>query len=411
VSHAKSFAESDRHARITETRPNTSDTAFASHVKIGTIASGEKVIDSDSYIRRLKKQHKNLIAVAMEGSGAATPATYFGSCAGDILEIRGISDLADGTKSDDWQPYAADAAAAFLAAFLAEGPISSRETIAAARRATSRPFRAIRAESMAPINPTDILELLRRSGATEIADVHVDLHAFAQRGGKMGDVGGAVRSLTADDGTFMKALSSGGIDHLAFYGHLHVPLAVLAGALATDRISIKLFDFHRTANPPGWAWPRPEEEPFPSLNAMDVENPEGTPTDAVLGVSVSYSIEPELTAKVIAQPRFAHDLRVAKPVIDIVQSEIQARTYAGEVRRSLDVLAATRPRLARIHLFYAGPVSVAFAIGQAYSPTIHPPVIVWNHRSGTYDWGLNLSLALDGEEAIIEPTDFPSESK
>jgi nucleoside phosphorylase len=405
---AKYFAESDWHAKITATRPGSIPAAGVPQVKVGTIGSGEKVVVSASFIAELKQEYKNLIAVAMEGIGTATAATYFGARAGDILEIRGISDLADGTKTDDWQPFAADVAAAFMVAFLATGPISSREARAKPRTA-SRPFTAVRVQSMAPVNPDDVVQPLRSAGATAVHDAVVDLLPFSKMGGKLHDPAGAVRFLAAVDGPFMRALGTGAHEHLAFYGHVHVPLAMLAGALATDRLPIRLLEFHRNADPPGWAWDETTEGVNPPLETTVDSDENGLPEDAVIRVSLSYPVGADQTAAVIPRPGHAYNLRVASPVIDVVASESQTRAYAAEVRKAFDALSALKPRPARIHLFYAGPVSVAFAIGQGISPTIHPPVVAWNYRAGTYDWGLNLTRALDGEDAVVAPHAFRSE--
>ena len=399
--HAKNFAESDWHAKITAPRPGAATHADMPQVKVGTIGSGEKVVDSAPFIAALKVQYKKLIAVAMEGTGAAAPAKYFGVArAGDILEIRGISDLADGTKSDEWQAYAADAAAAFMAAFLGVGPISPREP-----RATpaSRPFTAVRMQSLSAVNPADITDILRGGGATTVVDAPVDLLAFTKTGGKIRDAGGAIALLTADDGPFVSALASGGQQHLAFYGHVHVPLAMLAGALATDRVPFRLFDFHRNAVGQNWGWSKHPGSNAPPLVTSVAVDEEGSTADAVVRVSVSYCVDEPQTAIVVPRPRLAYGLVVPSPVIDIVSSESQARAYAAEVRKALDAIGAANPRPSRIHMFYAGPVSVAFAIGQAISPSIHPPVIVWNYRSGEYDWGVNLARAVDGEDAVIFP--------
>lgn len=49
--------------------------------------------------------------------------------------IRGISDVADERKSDEWQAYAADAAAAYTIAWLKTGPV---ETLHASRTSLPR---------------------------------------------------------------------------------------------------------------------------------------------------------------------------------------------------------------------------------------------------------------------------------
>jgi hypothetical protein len=54
-----------------------------------------------------------------------------------------------------------------------------------------------------------------------------------------------------------------------------------------------------------------------------------------------------------------------------------------------------------IHLFYAGPVSLAFHLGQQISENIHPPVIVWNYRREQgYNWAVDLLRACREEGGV-----------
>ena len=90
-------------------------------VFFGPIASGEKVVDSTPFLASIVALCPQLLAVAMEGAGLAAAASTAGR---GFLEIRGISDYADGEKSDNpWRSYAARAAAAFAAAFLRSHPV------------------------------------------------------------------------------------------------------------------------------------------------------------------------------------------------------------------------------------------------------------------------------------------------
>jgi hypothetical protein len=64
-----------------------------------------------------------MLAVEMEGEGVATAAWQLSQPKG-VLVVRGISDLADSNKSDEWQPYAAAAAATFFVDFLRSEPVT-----------------------------------------------------------------------------------------------------------------------------------------------------------------------------------------------------------------------------------------------------------------------------------------------
>lgn len=98
-------------------------------VHFGPIAAGEVVQNSrSSHEARWIRQHYNdALAIEMEGAGVAQAGHLSSS---PVAIIRGISDMADGTKStsedSNWQPRAAANAAAF-AVRLAEELITERE--------------------------------------------------------------------------------------------------------------------------------------------------------------------------------------------------------------------------------------------------------------------------------------------
>jgi 5'-methylthioadenosine/S-adenosylhomocysteine nucleosidase len=84
----------------------------ARQVHFGPMISGDRIIASETMVRHLVKNDPRLIGVEMEGSGVLTaleqqePAPHF-------LMVRGVADLADEHKSDDWMESALQAAAAF----------------------------------------------------------------------------------------------------------------------------------------------------------------------------------------------------------------------------------------------------------------------------------------------------------
>lgn len=117
-----------RHLRILEKRPEfrrpdspaSSDWSPAEHlqsahpmVHYGTILSGNSVIKAKARRDYLKAKYGG-IAVEMEAAGMMTRLP--------VAVIRGISDFADSSKDDAWQPYAAITAAAYAKEVLTNLP-------------------------------------------------------------------------------------------------------------------------------------------------------------------------------------------------------------------------------------------------------------------------------------------------
>lgn len=93
------------------------------NVHFGPLASGEKAIASVDAVINSLKYKPNLIAVEMGSAGVASAALSALRKIG-FIAVRSICDFADETKSDNWQPYAAAAAAAFLRSLLMHQPVS-----------------------------------------------------------------------------------------------------------------------------------------------------------------------------------------------------------------------------------------------------------------------------------------------
>jgi len=95
-------------------------------IHFGPIASGEKVIASDTAASQLLASHRELIAVEMESAGVASAAFSATKRIG-FLTVRAICDFADQSKDDNWHEYAAHSAASCLRAFLENRPVAPSE--------------------------------------------------------------------------------------------------------------------------------------------------------------------------------------------------------------------------------------------------------------------------------------------
>jgi nucleoside phosphorylase len=118
---ARDFARNGWASEIDLSRP---DGRFEKpQVHFGVVASGDKVIASQEFVDDLAAHWARLVGVEMEGLGMAL-AAYQAEVPPGVLFVKSISDWADSKKGDDWQPYAADVAAAFVEAFLKAEPFT-----------------------------------------------------------------------------------------------------------------------------------------------------------------------------------------------------------------------------------------------------------------------------------------------
>ncbi len=92
------------------------------NIHFGLITSGEKVVASKRFIKRLLKYFPKMLAVEMESWGVLI-AAWMSKPLPRFIPVRGISDNADKLKGDKWQKFAAHAVALYLKRFLQSQPV------------------------------------------------------------------------------------------------------------------------------------------------------------------------------------------------------------------------------------------------------------------------------------------------
>jgi 5'-methylthioadenosine/S-adenosylhomocysteine nucleosidase len=366
----------------------------------GAIGSGEKVIADARALSRLQKECPRLLAVAMEGAGVARAAAQQPHPP-PFIEVRGVCDYANEQKNDDWQPFAAEAAAAFTVGLLRSRPVPP--LAASTHRVQEKgSFLILCAQSLRPIAAHELLGILEKDRISRSVEVvSLDFTDLVVNG-IFTDPQGATLRLTSPQGPLYAALARRGEAEFVFHGLVHIPIAFLAGHLVTDRQPVRLFDFHPGPGLETWAWPGVQGA-IPPLEVRGApERPSRRKGVAVVRISISYTVTAAQTRAVFPRAALEVDLSVPEPERGVVRSEEQVREYGRTFRGVLDLIAQRFPAVQHIHIFYAGPVALAFHLGQQISENIHPAVTVWNFRQ-EYGWGIDLAAASLGEPCVVRP--------
>lgn len=395
---AQHFETLDWKRHIEVDRPDAGDQAVPT-VHFGPIACGEKVVADLDELKKLRQLCPKMLAVAMEGAGVAK-AVLSDAHPPRYLEIRGISDYAGPDKNDGWHAYAANAAAAFTIGYLRDRPVAPGPppdpTVAKAPHVATL---VLSAQSLRTIPADETLAALSddlKQGELQVLPLDwtdlVENKVFARP-----EV--AAQRLTDPQGPLIGALAQRTDAHVVFHGLAAIPPVVLAGHIVTDRRFVRLYDFHPEQGT--WAWPGMTE--FPELVCKGVpKHALKQPADVFVRMAISYPVNVDSTRALGLNPAFEVDLSLPTPARSIVQSEDQVRVYGRAFRQTLDQLAKLMPAGGRVHLFYAGPMALAFHLGQQISENIHPPVAVWNYSRG-YEWAIDLRSAISGESCILRP--------
>jgi hypothetical protein len=208
----------------------------------------------------------------------------------------------------------------------------------------------------------------------------------------------AAERVAASQRVLLSKLAQHADARLVFGGLAVIPLVVLAGHIVSARRHVRLLDFHEH----DWSWPGTPAG-FPELVPSGLPKlPIKEPGEAVIRMAISYPVTRADTDSVGLGARLQVDLSLAEPARFVVKSEDQVRVYGRVFRTALDDLRAVMPGCRRVHIFYAGPMALAFHLGQMISENIHPPVTVWNYSRG-YEWGIDLAAAVTGELCVVRP--------
>jgi len=263
---------------------------------------------------------------------------------------------------------------------------------------------AVRHQSMEALSLalTPAVLPLRLAGA-EIVLVDIDQSAF-YADGVLTSPAAAVR-MQKDVVTKLRALLSGNPGAaVAYYGKVHIPLAFLAGHSISTETPINFFELDRH-NGSWWA-----VDADVAGEDLDVHTERGGAApgaaDAVVRISVSYPVSAEDVAEVVPQPFRDWHITLARPRVDAVRTTTQIEAIARAFRAILDEIKADPAAPRRVHVFYSGPVSLAFSLGRQISPTIHPPVFVYNFTAKSvpkYAWAIEVNGAGAAERLVITP--------
>jgi nucleoside phosphorylase len=325
----------------------------------GTIGCGELVVADEKKRTELLAECSQMLGVAMEAAGVAMAVE---NADVGFLEIRGVSDTADLTKDDAWHEYAANSAAAFTAGFLRSKPVSTlaeRARMETSVEASKPPLTVIRAQSLRAIGSDEIFEAF--SADMKLRDcetVTLDFTDLMTADRNLDDPDTGVDRVVDPNGPLLAALGRRDETDFIFHGLVHIPLAMLAGFIVSDRQAVQLFDFHPNVQSGTWRWPGTKSCPKVQVRGVP-DTPLRRKGEVIMRVSISYPSGVAESRAVVHRAALEIDLGLEQPERGIVRSEEQVREYTAVFRQTLDTVAARMSGCRCIHLFYAGPVSLA----------------------------------------------------
>ncbi|MRT94580.1 SAVED domain-containing protein [Ancylomarina sp. 16SWW S1-10-2] len=188
-------------------------------------------------------------------------------------------------------------------------------------------------------------------------------------------------------------------NELAYWGITRIPLAFSLGVKLSDTQSINVFDYNRNKqvwNQLSYSWLRNKIIRSKKFTIKKSNIYRASSQDLIISVSTTFNVSKSECLKIVPDYYKFYDLslsNIGNGKRDRFKTISEINILTEQFRQLMDEVA-TDPRIKIVHLFYAGPNSLAFKFGTVYSESIHRNVIVYNYNGNDtpcFSWAYNVA--------------------
>jgi len=169
---------------------------------------------------------------------------------------------------------------------------------------------------------------------------------------------------------------------IAYFGFGPLPAAVHLGR---KLYGYKVDVYQRHHKTHEWAFAKTENTSSGAI-MKPIAGPEqgsSDPGDLVLRVSITHRITSLATRSVVPNPLGEMDVLVQKPSDDVLATKEAFDEALESVQEAWRELHRLFPRAGTLHIFFAGPLGLAFQIGATLNPTIFPKVQTYQYHASS----------------------------
>lgn len=173
-------------------------------------------------------------------------------------------------------------------------------------------------------------------------------------------------------------------NELAYWGITRIPLAFSLGVKLSDTQSINVFDYNRNKqvwNQLSYSWLRNKiirPKKF-TIKKSNIYRPSSK--DLIISISTTFNVSKSECLKIVPDYYKFYDLslsNIGNGKRDRFKTISEINILTEQFRELMDEVA-TDLSIKTVHLFYAGPNSLAFKFGTVLSESIHPNMRVYNY--------------------------------
>lgn len=259
-----------------------------------------------------------------------------------------------------------------------------------------RPLLALRHQSFLPLPPTLAKrDLPRKFSVHRVQSIDCDLYPVMSGQHKAFEAALLIQFDWSNK--VIGAITSTPDAPVAYYGIVHIPLQFLAGFQFSTFKMVHFFELERSKGT--WRELSATRKGSPLTVEVASTNIDDSVKDVAIRVSVSYLVGEAEVRKVMPAKYADIHIYLPQPHLDAMQSMSDIQTVCKAFRDQID---RTDVRSRSLHIFYSGPVSLGFALGQQISSTVHGDVNVYNYDlSNVPAYGWSIQMAHTQSEAHV----------
>jgi hypothetical protein len=354
------------------------------------------VIANSKYLDELRTRHRKIIGVEMESHGIAS-ATQYVTPKLDFIAVRGVSDFADEMKDDSHRAAACQNAASLVIQLITERLSSSKVEDDVAHPK----ILAIKHVSIARVPTNTVVQSLDPN--ISLSQLNLDQSAFSL--GTRESIRDALVIHEQVPRRYDEFKENNPEGSVCYFGLAHVPLAFDLGYRLTNKRPVRFFEFdrYRTATPP-WKELTVGGSMIDLLTSGLPETVSNDGGDVVVRIGISAMIHKNQIAEFSRGCLASVNIGLAKPRRDAISSMTEIALIGKEFRECLDDIYAKLPNLKNIHIFFAGPCSLAMYLGQLLLSSTDSRIICYNfdkNSKNPYSWGLRISQDMDPGDRFV----------
>lgn len=167
---------------------------------------------------------------------------------------------------------------------------------------------------------------------------------------------------------------------LVYFGYAPLSLMIYLGWLVGAAVPVEVrLRHHEQRRFLPWTETESAVRCIPPVWSREPDEREG---DVVVRLSTSHPINVAATRAVVADPLCEVDVQIDPIGEDVFRASADLTAVVKTWKRTLDEIIVRYPRVQRVHLFASVQAGLAFLLGTHVSPTMHPPITLYQYRAG-----------------------------